>query len=381
MQRITGVSLIPVTVSEKTAWQHVVLQTSEGLRGVGEYTVPAQVQGMDDKVMRVAKELIGQAASRDTLEQHADLLTQGFASATAYSALEQALCDLVAQVRGVSIASLLSNRPPMDSVDLYANINRRTLDRTPAGFADSALKAIDNGFTTLKIAPFDDLTPALCESTDGAFLIRKGLERILAVGNVLAERTPQQRRVQVDCHWRFSFETVRNILDQLVEAGVNWLECPLPEIKENLNALAGLRTLCSERGIRLAGLETAATLQGFKPFIDAGAYDVIMPDIKHAGGFKSILEIAQFANRHSVAISLHNPSGPVAHAATVQLASILPVKEQHEIQFAESSLFWTITDPEPASIKNGNCTVSTLPGLGLGLSSTLGNDTKSHMPG
>jgi galactonate dehydratase len=91
--------------------------------------------------------------------------------------------------------------------------------------------------------------------------------------------------------------------------------------------------------MRLCGLETSIGVHGYEPFLSAGAYDLVMPDIKHAGGYRAILEIAKRAQHYGVATSLHNPSGPIAHAASLQLSAVLPGTERLEIQFDESPLF------------------------------------------
>ena len=65
-------------------------------------------------------------------------------------------------------------------------------------------------------------------------------------------------------------------------------------------------------------------LEGFRPFLEAGIYDVIMPDVKYAGGLRELLRIGEFAAGLGVACSPHNPSGPIAHAHSLHLSAHLP---------------------------------------------------------
>ena len=48
-----------------------------------------------------------------------------------------------------------------DAIPIYANINRRTVDRSPAGFAKSAEDALAANMQAVKIAPFDRLNPKM----------------------------------------------------------------------------------------------------------------------------------------------------------------------------------------------------------------------------
>ncbi|RLR17659.1 hypothetical protein D8L93_07530, partial [Sodalis-like symbiont of Bactericera trigonica] len=72
------------------------------------------------------------------------------------SACDQALGDIKAKAQALPLCALLSPTPAR-YISVYANINRKTLDRSPAGFAASARPAIARGHTAIKIAPFDEV--------------------------------------------------------------------------------------------------------------------------------------------------------------------------------------------------------------------------------
>ena len=58
-------------------------------------------------------------------------------------------------------------------------------------------------------------------------------------------------------------------------------------------------------------------MAGFAPLCEQRAVDVVMPDVKHCGGLTEARRIAAIADLYGVAVSPHNPSGPVATAASV----------------------------------------------------------------
>ena len=71
------------------------------------------------------------------------MVRQGLVPATAFSAIEQALWDLAGKALDVPTYVLLGGKV-RDSLPVYANINRATDPRTPAGFAALARRrAVD----------------------------------------------------------------------------------------------------------------------------------------------------------------------------------------------------------------------------------------------
>ncbi|MEM7695421.1 MAG: enolase C-terminal domain-like protein [Pseudomonadota bacterium] len=365
VDRIERVRVTEAAVTAKTTWRFVEISSAAGRVGAGEFTFEPAPAEAADQMRALATSLIGSPATRSSLHGLGAMLQAGFASATFYSALEQALTDLDAQAAGTSIAGLCG-AVGQGPVPLYANINRRTTVRTPESFAQSARLAVAAGFGRVKLAPFDGLSPERCGTGEGAARIAEGLARITAVADAVPNAA-----VMVDCHWRFTEEAAHQVLPALFEARVAWFECPLPETLAAVPALSRLRRAANERGMRLAGLETMVGWAGFAPFVEGEAYDVIMPDIKHCGGHGALIEIAERAGAHGVVTSAHNPSGPVAHAHSLHATACLSGGEPLEVQFDETPLFDQLTTPAPPP-RAGE---SPLPeGFGLGLSLKAGED-------
>ena len=360
---VARVELADVRVSARTVWRHVLLTDAEGHLGVGELSLDDAPADLADRTRAAGDRLLGPRDASAALAASISALDRGLVDATVHSALEQALTDLEAQAAGLPVHALLGATGAPSPVPLYANVNRRTADRSPAGFAGSATKAVEVGFRAVKIAPFDDLTPALDGTAEGEALFEAGLARIEAADAAL----PPGARLMVDCHWRLTPRSAARALDRLAATALVWFECPLPETPEAVEPLRALRARANGHGVRLAGLETAARVAGFARFVDAGAYDVIMPDVKHAGGHAEILEIARYASERGVAVSLHNPSGPVAHVASLHLAAALDNGEPLEIQFDESPRFDDVTDPSPPAPRDGAATPPASIGLGVTL--------------
>jgi galactonate dehydratase len=156
-----------------------------------------------------------------------------------------------------------------------------------------------------------------------------------------------------------------------------WLECPVPETPELLDVLRALRGDANARGVRLAGCEEMRRVAGFMPFVEAGAYDVMMPDAKYVGGLDEMLAVATVLERRGMGFSPHNPSGPVCHAASVQVCAVAPALDRLEMQYAESPLFDTIVGGGAPRAIDGAIALPRSSGLGVALDTRLARELAS----
>ena len=356
-----------VRITKKTSWSFLRLHTPDGRTGEGEATQ----SGQDDALLAAAERLVPMALREATLEDPGGFATGhvpgDIVEAGVVSALDQALWDLHAQTRNLPLAEILGVR--RDRVPVYANINRRTEERSPEGFAASAHAAVAAGHVAFKLAPFDEVTRHICATGRGARAMQPGLARIAAVRETIGPAA----RLMVDCHWRFDDATATLLNEEAAKAGVYWIECPLPEVEGNVAALTRLRRQCEALGIRQAGLEQSIGWEAIRPYCEAGAYDVVMPDVKYIGGVHELRTVASACADLGVAVSPHNPSGPISHAFSLQVSANLDAFDRLEMQFDESPLFDALVGAPFAPIIDGHAARPSGPGLGVGLSDGLLN--------
>ncbi|CAK8743992.1 hypothetical protein SODG_007128 [Sodalis praecaptivus] len=117
--------------------------------GVGEATLSGREKEVLALFGEVASALLN-APGRSPRAHFPGMLSLPLAALI--SACDQALWDIQAQAQALPLCALLSPEPARE-ISVYANINRRTGDRSAAGFAVSALDAIACGHTAIKIAP------------------------------------------------------------------------------------------------------------------------------------------------------------------------------------------------------------------------------------
>ncbi len=347
-------------VSGKTLWHFVEIETSAGLRGTGEASLQGQAPAVAAEIARLAPAVSGGPAGPEALARLPAPKT--LAEAAARSAVDLALRDVAAQAAGQSLAEALGGAH-REEIALYANINRRTEDRSPAGFAASAGDAMAAGFTAFKIAPFDGVTAEALAKPGGHAGLEPGLARIAAV----RQRIGHDADLMVDCHWRLDEAAALQVLRAVEPLRLHWLECPLPETADNVPALVRLRHAANARGMKLAGCEQAIGLDGFLPFLDAGAYDTMMPDVKYVGGLAEVQRVADAFAAAGVDFSPHNPSGPICHAASLHVSAATAGFSRLELQFDESPLFDALVGGGLPRIAGGAAGVPRGKGLGVAL--------------
>lgn len=358
-EAIAAVELACVSVTPNTTWTFLTMTDVAGRRGVGEATLNGREKPVLAAAERHGRALLGQPAEEARL---APLLPFGDLPEAAFSsAAQQAAADLDAQAAGVSLADALGGRL-RSSTPLYANINRRTRDRSADGFAASARDAVAAGFSAFKIAPFDGLEPAM-DRARAAPLIQDGLDRIAATRDAVGPAA----RLMVDCHWRFDEATALAMLEALRPYDLYWFECPIPDEAASGDALRRIRSRANALGVRLAGAETAVLLDGFRPMLEAEAYDAMMPDVKYAGGPAEMMRIAEAFAAAGVDFSPHNPSGPICHAMSLQICMAAAAPDLLESQFDETPLFDDLQAPAAPTVETGAAPGPQGSGLGVGL--------------
>jgi len=104
----------------------------------------------------------------------------------------------------------------------------------------------------------------------------------------------------------------------------------------------------------------------YRRFFELRCGDFIQPDVSHAGGIMEVKKIAAMAEMYHIPICPHNPSGPVANAATLQLAACLPNFYLLETMFSDVPYRSEVTN-EKVIFQDGKMRIPDSPGLGIEL--------------
>jgi galactonate dehydratase len=333
---LTSALLTLCRVTSKTIWAFLETRYGSGFAGLMEVTLPNREAALVQAFERLPDTAFASAAREARPEDPLPV-------ATLLNGLAFARADAAARAAAVSLARHLGRTG--DAVPVYANINRRTTDRSPEGFAASARHALAKGFRAFKIAPFDEVNLHACAAGDGERLMQAGLARLAAV----REAVGPDAELMADCHWRFDAATAERLTSAIRPLNLHWLECPVPETDEFMPVLKTLRARVNVSGTRLAGLEEFTGAEGFLRFARAGCYDAMMPDVKYVGGPEELQRTAELIAALGVEVSPHNPTGPVCHAVSAHASGGLPGFTRLEMQIDETPLFDELaTTPCPA---------------------------------
>jgi galactonate dehydratase len=289
----------------------------------------------------------------------------GLVAATAFSAIEQALWDLAGKALDVPTHALFGGRV-RQVLPVYANVNRATNPRTPAGFAAAARAAVRDGFRAVKAAPFDGF-PAPSSPVSA---IKAAVDDGVASVAAMREAIGSDVDLMVDCHSFFDVALAEDVARRLEPHKLSWYEEPVAP--ERIDETREIRRRIKQP---MAAGEILFGVTGFASLIRDRTVDVIMPDVKHCGGLLELTHIAAAAEAYNVAVAPHNPSGPVSTAASVHVAAGLNNFRILELQWGEVPWRSDLLKPRER-FEKGTIQVSDRPGLGIELDE---NVVRAHL--
>jgi galactonate dehydratase len=339
----------------RTNFTFVRVSTDEGITGVGESTLEMKEKSLEGAL----QDLRGSLLDTDPfqIERHwHDLYRDAYwrggpVLMSALSGVDQALWDIKGKALGVPVYELLGGRY-RDRIRAYAN-GWFSGARTPEDFADKARKTVAMGFTALKFDPFG--SNYLTISNDE---LAYSLEKLQAV----REAVGPSIEIMVEGHGRFDVPTAVTIGCELEKlTGITWFEEPIPP-----DDLRALRQVKIQVRVPIATGERLYTRRPFLEIIESGTADYLQPDVSHAGGISELRKIAAIAEARYIPFAPHNPSGPVACAATLQLAACIPNFAILELMAVDVPYRHDLTT-EDLILENGCLLIPDRPGLGLEL--------------
>jgi galactonate dehydratase len=289
-------------------WLFCRIGTDEGITGWGEPIVEGRAATVRAAVTELSELLIGADPLR--IEDHWQVLTKGGfyrggpVLSSAVAGIDQALWDIAGKVRGAPVHELLGG-PVRDRVRVYSWVG----GDEPAEIEDAVLAQIEAGFTAVKMNASGRLDPLASPAHLDAVV-----RRVAAARQVLGPH----RDVAVDFHGRVSLANARRLLPLLEQLSPLFVEEPVLPDEEHL-----LPHVLASTTIPIATGERLYSRWDFRPVLEAGIA-VAQPDLSHAGGISEVRRIAAMAETYGVSLAPHCPLGPIALAASLQIAFATP---------------------------------------------------------
>ena len=336
----------------RTNWMFVKVYTDEGIDGVGEATLEYKEKALIGAVEHIKEYLVGKDPR--TIEKHFhDIYRDAYwrggpVLMSALSAVEMALWDILGKSLGVPVYQLLGGKVN-EKCRIYVN-GWFAGAKTPEEFAEKAKIAVKRGVTAMKWDPFGK-----------SYLEISNKDLDTALRNIAAVREAVGDSVDllIEGHGRFNVPTGIKIAKLIEEFKPMFFEEPTPP--DNLEALKAVR---EKSPVPISAGERLYSLKDFKDLFEMRAADYIQPDVSHAGGIMELKKIAAMAETYYIPFAPHNPSGPVANAATLQLAACCPNFSILEIMYSDVTWRADVTN-ESLEYADGYITIPDKPGLGI----------------
>lgn len=336
----------------RTNFVFVKVYTDEGINGCGEATLEYKEKALLGAVEHIKDYLVGQNPL--DIERHWHTIYRdaywrgGAVLMSALSAVEMALWDILGKRLQVPVYQLLGGKV-RGKVRVYVN-GWFAGAKTPQEFGEKAKIAVQRGITAMKWDPFGK---AYLEISN------KKLSTAMACVGAVREAVGDEVDLLIEGHGRFNIPTGIKIAKELEQFKPMLFEEPVPP--DNLDALKAVK---EKSPVAVSAGERLYTRWDYKRMFDLMAADYIQPDVSHAGGILELKKIAAEAECRYIPFAPHNPSGPVANAATLQLAACCPNFSILEIMYSDVTYRKDITNEE-LDYQDGYISIPDKPGLGI----------------
>jgi galactonate dehydratase len=338
----------------KPRWLFLKMHTNAGIVGLGEPILEGRAKTCAEAVHEMEPYLIGkdprrvmhhwQAIYRHSFYRGGPLLT------SALSGVEQAMWDITGKAMGVPIYALFGG-PTRDKVRLYKG------GTSPETIQDD----IRHGFTAFKVGPEGTRNPRIVEN-------KKFVDTVADNFRLLREAGGDEIDIGIDFHGRISAPTAKLLIKALEPYQPMFIEEPVNCQNHDIMAEIARGTF-----LPIATGERVFTKWGFREVLEKGAASILQPDICHCGGIFEARLIAGMAESYYAAIAPHNPLGPIATAACVQLDASIPNFVCQEHRSLGEGYF-----KEPLVFNKGYVELPTKPGLGVELDDNAMADKIDH---
>jgi L-alanine-DL-glutamate epimerase-like enolase superfamily enzyme len=346
--KITNVECLPVQDGRTCVF--VVVETDEGLFGVGEAGLTRRANAIAAVVEDYATLLVGEDPLR--IEHHWQRLSRGFffphdrIAGSALAAVDIALWDLMGKALNVPVYQLLGGRV-RDRVVCYPHMGGRTTDE----LVERCRAARDEGWKFVRFSP--NIGP------DGRFepgeAVRESVAMFEAVRGALGDTV----EICFDIHTRLDPPDAIQLCRAVEPYRPFFMEDPIRSEGPN-----SFRLLREHINVPLAAGEQYCSKWEFRQIIEEDLIDYARIDLCICGGISESRKVAAMAETHYIKLATHNPLGPVSSAACLHLnlaSSNVGVMEQPQ----RPGRAMTNAVPVQVQWEDGCLLPPTAPGLGI----------------
>ena len=283
----------------------VAVLTDEGVTGWGSvFTNDALVKAsldMLEPLYRGESALEPERVS-EKLHQNMFWLGRGGSITHTISGIDIALWDILGKVTGQPVGRLLGGRY-RERIRPYASL----LMDQPEPLVEHLQSIQAQGFRAFKMGwgPFGRVSKTLDERIVAAARDAIGDDAFLMVDAGGS-----------DAHWGNGYKWAMRTAEMLADYDVYWFEEAL-----HPDALEDYVQLRRNSPVPIAGGEVLTRRQSFQPWLQAGAFDIVQPDVTKVGGISEERRIGWMAQENGVRFIPHGWNTAVGLAADLHLSS------------------------------------------------------------
>ncbi|HEY3229947.1 MAG TPA: mandelate racemase/muconate lactonizing enzyme family protein [Roseiflexaceae bacterium] len=328
----------------------IAVHTDEGMTGLGSVFT-------NDELVRSALAVLAPLYDGENplepervsekLHQHTFWLGRGGTLTHTISGIDIALWDILGKATGQPVGRLLGGRY-RERVRPYASL----LMRESGPLTDRLVELLAQGFRAFKIGwgPFGRQSAALDEA-----IVRSARDAIGPDALLMVDAGAS------DAFWAQGYKWALRTAQMLASYDIAWFEEPLRP-----DALDDYVLLRRAAPLPIAGGEVLTRRQSFQPWLQAGALDIVQPDVTKVGGISEERRIGWMAQDWGVRCISHGWNTAVGLAADLQLASALATTDL--VEYLTGSPYvddiaaggWVLDS-------DGMLAIPSTPGLGLEL--------------
>ena len=277
------------------------------------------------------------------------------------TAVETALWDLAGKSLGLPVYQLLGGKF-RDKIRVYMDtaLYQSKLPQ-PKDFAAAAREAVDMGYNAVKF----DLDQANDPNKYDKYNWTASPAEIERMYNQMAaarEEVGPNIDICADMHGRYDAITGEKVAKILEPLNMMWLEEPIPA--ENTDAY---RKITESTSTPICAGENHYLAHGFRPLLETGAVDIIMPDLLKAGGLGEGQRIANLSNLYYVPFAPHMVASFLGAMAACHVCASVPnfMILEWQIYFHKNPMFKEIVHFDGPMTENGFIPLSEKPGIGV----------------
>lgn len=329
----------------------VAVLTDEGVYGIGSVFTN---DGLVKAALKVLEPLYkGENALEpervsEKLHQNTFWMGRGGSITHAISGIDIALWDILGKATGQPVGRLLGGRYK-ERVRPYASL----LMDEPGPLAEHLHQLVAQGFRAFKIGwgPFGRRS----DSHHDEAIIRAAREAIGPDNWLMVDPGGS------DAYWPNGYKWALRTAEMLKDYDVTWFEEALrPDALEDYVALR------RNAPVPISGGEVLTRRQAFQPWLQAGAFDIVQPDVTKVGGISEERRIGWMAQENGIKFIPHGWNTALGLAADLHLASAFP--DTDFVEYLTGSPYIDDIVAQPWQLdSDGMLAIPDAPGLGVEL--------------